>query len=82
MINYNVCFITVILWTYIYGPISYSSTQLLAASVLMELLSCLIVNYHLHVSVFSCTSKSRLVLPFCYRLTRVVPDTVQGAIKR
>jgi len=26
----------------------------------------------------SCCSKSRLVLPFWYRLTRVVPDTVQG----
>jgi len=30
----------------------------------------------------SCSSKSRLVLPFCYQLTRVVPDTVQWAIKR
>jgi len=29
----------------------------------------------------SCSSKSRLVLPFWYRLTRVVPDKVQGAIK-
>jgi len=26
--------------------------------------------------------KSRLVLPFWYRLTRVVPDIVQGAVKR
>jgi len=29
----------------------------------------------------SCSSKSRLVLPFWYRLTRVVPDEVQGTIK-
>jgi len=29
-----------------------------------------------------CSSKSRLVLPFWYRLTWVVPDTVQGAVKR
>ena len=29
----------------------------------------------------SCSSKSRLVLPFWYWLTQVVPDTVQGAIK-
>jgi len=28
-----------------------------------------------------CSSKPRLVLPFWYRLTRVVPDKVQGAIK-
>ena len=30
----------------------------------------------------SCSSKSRLVLPFWYRLTQVIPDKVQGAIKR
>jgi len=35
----------------------------------------------------SCCSKSRLVftilvIPFWYRLTRVVPDKVQGAVKR
>jgi len=29
-----------------------------------------------------CSSKSRLVLPFWYWLTRVVPDKVQEAIKR
>jgi len=29
----------------------------------------------------SCSRKFRLVLPFWYRLTREVPDTVQGAIK-
>jgi len=29
----------------------------------------------------SCSSKSRLVLPFWYWLTRVVPDTVQGGRK-
>jgi len=29
-----------------------------------------------------CSSKSRLVLPFWYRLTQVVPDKVQGAIKQ
>jgi len=28
-----------------------------------------------------CSSKSRLVLPFWYQLTLVVPDTVQGAVK-
>jgi len=28
----------------------------------------------------SCSSKSRLVLPFWYRLTRAVPDKVQGAM--
>jgi len=33
-------------------------------------------------STISCSSKSRLVLPFWYRLTRVVPDKVQGAVKR
>ena len=30
----------------------------------------------------SCSSKSRLVLPFWYWFTWVVPDKVQGAIKR
>jgi len=30
----------------------------------------------------SCSSKSRLVLPFWYRLTQVVLHTVQEAIKR
>jgi len=30
----------------------------------------------------SCSSKSRLVLPFWYQLTWVVPDTVQGAVKQ
>jgi len=29
----------------------------------------------------SCSSKSTLVLPFWYGLTRVVPDTVQEAVK-
>jgi len=29
-----------------------------------------------------CSSKSRFVLPFWYRLTQVVPDKVQGAVKR
>jgi len=31
--------------------------------------------------IISCSSKSRLVLPFWYRLTRVVPDKVQRAVK-
>jgi len=30
----------------------------------------------------SCSSISILVLPFWYRLTRVVPDKVQGAVKQ
>jgi len=30
----------------------------------------------------SCSTKSRLVLPFWYWLTRVVPDKIQRAIKR
>ena len=29
----------------------------------------------------SCSSKSRLVLPFWYQLTRVVPDKIQRAVK-
>jgi len=29
----------------------------------------------------SCSSKSRLVLPFCYQLTRVVPDKIQKSCK-
>ena len=29
----------------------------------------------------SCSGKSRLVLPFWYRLTRVVPDTIQEGHK-
>ena len=30
----------------------------------------------------SCSSKSRLVLPFWYRLTLVAPDKIQRAVKR
>jgi len=30
----------------------------------------------------SCSSKSRLVLPFWYQLTRLVLDKVQGAVKQ
>jgi len=32
--------------------------------------------------IISCSSKSRLVLPFWCLLTRVVPDKIQRAVKR
>jgi len=37
--------------------------------------------YHCH-SLSLASVKSRFVLPFCYRLTRVIPDKIQRAIKR
>jgi len=49
---------------------------------------CLGWDADLHMSqqmplplTISCSSKSRLVLPFWYQLTWVVLDTIQGAVK-
>jgi len=49
---------------------------------------CLRRGAHLHTAQLMplpltnfCSSKSRLVLPFWYQLTQVVPDKIQGAVK-